>query len=115
MKPKQHYYIVAENYDHYHNWVQSGRPKELIEDWENAAFIFVYYPEQLRGMTDIEGFFLPGCERNPEYQGIKNLITTIKHFANTPVTINHTPTGSTIFGKQITGIILDELFEDKTK
>lgn len=111
------YFIVAANCNEFFAWKSSNRPAELIPEYNDPNYhVELYYvssPDSLRGLNDIKGFYLPGCEHHPQYQEIKNLITTIKHFANAPVntgTISYnTSTNSVVFGHEITGVILDEM------
>lgn len=102
------YYIVAINYDHYTNWLHSSRPKELIgEELHLAQFSYVDSVDRLRGLTDIKGFYLPGCESRPDYNKIKSAITIIKL---KPVTFKwQSANTGAISGSNISGIIMDEL------
>lgn len=107
------YYIVALNYNQYQDWLASTRPLELLgeNDYCNAHFSFVDSVNKLRGLSEIKGFYLPGCESRPDYQEIKTYIKVIKSKAYKPV---YTPVylgsnNNTITGREITGIIIDEL------
>lgn len=82
------YYIVAENYLQYMNWISSNRPCELIPELlgnQPCHIIYVDTVHRLKGLSKVKGFYLKGCENRPDYQQIKNFIDTIKHFANAPV------------------------------
>ena len=94
------YYIVAENYEQFNNWCLIGRPKELIPEWftHNVDLFYVNHVSQLRGLSDIKGFYLPGCENRPDYQQILDMINIIKFKQYNA-------------GYNITGVILDEIGE----
>lgn len=106
---KQKYYIVAANYNEYLAWRSSNRPVELIPEWNDPNYYvelqYVRDTNTIRGLSDIKGFFLPDCEFHPHYQEIKTWIDIIKskqyNSAKQP----------TITGYNITGVILDELYE----
>lgn len=105
---EQRYYIVAANYEEYNDWLNSGRPQKIIPEYTTRRTYQIKYVSStytLRGLSDIKGFYIPGCERHPEYNEIRQQILIIK--SKTKSVSN---TGA--IGGTITGVILDEWTEE---
>lgn len=78
---KNSYYIVAANANEYRNWLSSDRPRQIIPEINAGQFYEIRYVSSvdiLRGLSEIKGFYLPGCKNHPEYKQIKNIIDCIK-------------------------------------
>lgn len=102
------YYILAKDSGHYMAWMKSGRPRQIIPELNaNIPCRIIYINEDyiLRGLSEINGFILPGANERPDYQQILDMINIIKSKQ-----YNSTKQ-PTIIGYNITGVILDELYE----
>ena len=100
------YYILAKDNNHYMAWLNSGRPRQIIPELAAdlpCRIIYINGDYILRGLSEINGFILPGANERPDYQNILDMINIIK---NKQYNSAKQPT---IKGHNITGIILDEI------
>jgi hypothetical protein len=105
---KNTYYIVAANVKEYNDWLTSDRPNHIIPEKATGEFYHIRYvssPDILRGLSDIKGFYLPGCERHLYYNTIRSVIETIKAGNRVKiVSVNN----NVITGNQIHQVWVDE-------
>ena len=66
-------YIVAGNYDQYQEYI---RKKNDI----NIEFIYVDSPNKIRGLSDIEGYYIGTYYNRPDIENIKEIIRITKAY-----------------------------------
>ena len=64
-------YVVAGNYQEYESHIDE-------KGYIKSEYVFVYSPDQLRGLGKIEGFYIGSYEQRPDIDQIRQIIAQIK-------------------------------------